>query len=81
MTFLDFRCFNEHAFISGGTSGKKKKKKSVCQCRRHQRCGFDPWAGKVPCRRKWQPALVFLPGKFHGERSLADHGVARIGHD
>ena len=22
-------------------------------------------------RRKWQPALVFLPGKSHGQRSLA----------
>ena len=52
---------------------KKKIKKSVCQCRRHQRCGFDPWAGKVPCRRKWQPTSVFLPGKFHGERSLVDY--------
>ncbi|KAM7244136.1 hypothetical protein CapIbe_004744, partial [Capra ibex] len=20
--------------------------------------------------RKWQPALVFLPGKFHGQRNL-----------
>ena len=24
----------------------------------------DPW------RRKWQPTPVFLPGKFHGQRSL-----------
>ena len=22
-------------------------------------------------RRKWQPAPVFLPGEFHGQRSLA----------
>ena len=26
----------------------------------------DPW------RRKWQPTAVFLPGKLHGQRSLAD---------
>ena len=25
--------------------------------------GFDPWVGKMPWRRKWQPAPVFLPGK------------------
>ena len=25
------------------------------QCRRHRRCGFDPWVRKVPWRRKWQP--------------------------
>ena len=25
--------------------------------------GFDPWVGKIPWRRKWQPTAVFLPGK------------------
>jgi len=44
---------------------------SSCQCRGHKRCGFDPWIGKIPGRRKWQPTPVFLPGKFHGQRSLA----------
>ena len=28
----------------GGTSGKE----SACQCRRHERLGFDPWLGKIP---------------------------------
>ena len=23
--------------------------------------GFDPWVGKIPWRRKWQPTPVFLP--------------------
>ena len=40
------------------------------QCRRHKRHGFNPWVGKIPWSRKWQPILVFLPGKFHGQRSL-----------
>ena len=35
-----------------------------------QRPGFDPWVGKIPWRRKWQPTPVFLPGKSHGPRSL-----------
>ena len=26
----------------------------------------DPWVRKIPWRRKWQPASVFLPGKSHG---------------
>jgi len=26
---------------------------------------------KIPWRRKWQPTPVFLPGKSHGQRSLA----------
>ena len=33
--------------------------------------GFDPWVRKVPWSRKWQPTSVFLPGEFHGQRSLA----------
>ena len=31
--------------------------------------GLTPGVRKVPCRRKWQPALVLLPGKPHGQRS------------
>ena len=33
--------------------------------------GFIPRSGRFPWRRKWQPTLVFLPGKFHGQRSMA----------
>ena len=32
--------------------------------------GLIPGVGKIPWRRKWQPTLVLLPGKFHGLRSL-----------
>ena len=32
--------------------------------------GFDPWVGKIPWRRKWQPTPVTLPGKSHGQRRL-----------
>ena len=35
--------------------------------------GFDPWVGKIPWRRKWQPTPVFLPGKSHGQRSLTGY--------
>ena len=35
--------------------------------------GFDPWVGKIPWRRKQQPTPVFLPGKFHEQRSLAGY--------
>ena len=40
------------------------------KCRKCKRHGFDPWVGKIPWRRKWQLTRVFLPGKFHGHRSL-----------
>ena len=34
--------------------------------------------GKILWRRKWQPAPVFLPGKFHGQSSLV--GYSPWGH-
>ena len=45
----------------------------ICQCRRHRRGGFHPRIGKFPWRREWQPTPVFLPGKSHGQRSLAGY--------
>ena len=35
-------------------------KEHTCQCRRP---GFDPWVGKIPWRRAWQPTPVSLPGE------------------
>ena len=37
------------------------------------RVGFDPWVGKIPWRRKWQPTPVLLPGESHGGRSLVGY--------
>ena len=43
----------------------------IClQCRRP---GFDPWVGKIPWRSRWLPTPVFMPGEFHGQRSLAGY--------
>ena len=64
----------------GGLSGKE----SICQCRKHKRCGFDPWVRKISYRRKWQPTPVFLPGESHGQRSLIRLqflGSQRVRHD
>ena len=46
-------------------------KESACQCRRHI---FKPQVRKIPWRRKWQPTLVFLFGKSHGQMSLVGCG-------
>ena len=51
----------------GGAGGKEP----AFQCRRCKRCQLDPWVGKIPQRRKWQPTPVFLCGESHGQRSLA----------
>ena len=55
--------------LPSGTSGKEP----ACQCRRHKRHGFDTWVGKILRKRKWQPSPVFLPGKSHGQTSLAGY--------
>ena len=55
-------------------------KESACQWRRPDiRQEFDPWLGKLPWRRKWQPTPALFLGKSHGQRSLEDcrHGVAK----
>ena len=36
---------------------------------------FDPWVGKIPWRRIWQPTPVFLPGKSRGQRNVAGYTV------
>ena len=33
----------------------------------------DPWVRKISWRREWPPTPVFLPGEFHGERSLVGY--------
>ena len=38
----------------------------------------QPWVGKIPWRRKWQPTPVLLSGESHGGRSLV--GYSPWGH-
>ena len=46
--------------LPGGVSGKEY----TYHCGRWKRYGFEPWVRKIPGSGKWQPAPVFLPGKF-----------------
>ena len=34
-----------------------------------QETGFDPWVGKIPWSRKWQPTPLFLPGNVMDRRT------------
>ena len=48
-------------------------KESTCNAGDHLQCRrprFDPWIGKIPQKRKWQPTAVFRPGESYGQRSL-----------
>ena len=47
-SFLLFVCIPPPPYWLSG-------KEPACQCRRHKRDRFDPWIGKIPWRRAWQP--------------------------
>ena len=38
-----------------------------------QEIRFNHWVGKIPWKREWLPTPVFLPGEFHGQRSLVGY--------
>ena len=61
--------FSEVEF-PGSSNVCPSQRESACQCMRCKRLGFNCWVGKILWSRKWQPTPIFLPGKFHGERSL-----------
>ena len=56
----------------GGVIGKEP----ICQCWRHKRLGFDPWIGKIPWRRAWQPTPVFLENSM--DRGAWEASVHRV---
>ena len=43
------------------------------QCRRDNRLGFDPWVGKMPWRKAWQPTPIFLPAESPRTEELEDY--------
>ena len=49
------------------------RKETTSQCRRRRTLRFDSWVGQILWRRAWQPTPMFLPGKFHGQRSMAGY--------
>ena len=53
-----------------GFPGDSDGKRILLQCRRP---GFNSWVGSLPWRREWKPTPVFLPEKFHGQKSLAHY--------
>ena len=59
---LFYLSFSHHSLVT---------QEIIClQCRRLM---FDPWVGKTPWKREWQPTPVFLPGESYGQRSLAGY--------
>ena len=62
--------------------GSTRGKEPACQRRRPERPGLNPWVGKIPWRRKWQPPSI-PAWESHGQRSLLGYspGNHRVGHD
>ena len=59
-----------YVYMYGGVPTWLSGNKSTCQSRRPR---FNLWVRKIPWRRNWQPTPVLLPGKSHGQRSLAGY--------
>ena len=51
---------------SDGSDGKE----SACHV---DLASVSPWVGKISWRREWLPTPVFLPGEFHGPKSLVGY--------
>ena len=66
-TYWKITVFVSLIISSRGFPGASASKEPFCQCRRCKICGFSLWVRKFLRRRKWQPALEFLPGKSHGD--------------
>ena len=58
-----------HTFVPGGASGKE----STCQCRRHNKCKFDPWVRDDPLEEEmathssilaWETPWTGEPGRL-----------------
>ena len=76
LLFHSFR--TQYATCWGFPVGSEVKNSLAIQrCRRRR---LNPWVGKIPRRRAWQPIPVFLPGKSQEQWSLEGttvHGVTK----
>ena len=59
--------------LSHWTDESLKGASLVAQLIKKPPSGWEPWVGKIPLRRAWQPTLVFLPGESYGQRSPEGH--------
>ena len=74
LSFPTYKWVFDHHGCPKWRSGKE----SACPRRRCRRPGFDPWVRMIPWRRNWQPSPVFLPGKSHGQWSLAGYSPSGL---
>ena len=63
-------CITETLYPSIGFAGGSDGKESVCNA---GDLGLIPGLGRFLGKRNSYPTLVFLPGEFHGQRSLVGY--------
>ena len=76
-----FWCFNHLSMYKLGFPGGASGKEPACRCGRHKRREFDPWAGKIPWSRKWQPTQYSCLGNPMDRGDWSPRGRKCVGHD
>ena len=56
-----------------GFPSEASGKEPTCQCRRHQRCRFDPWVRMIP----WRRVFLLENAMDRGAWQAAVHGVTK----
>ena len=69
-SFAAYQVLQLHIYFTEGIPHGSHGKASACQCGRP---GFDPWVGKIPWRREWQPTPIFLTREIHEQRRQAGY--------
>ena len=72
-TYNKIHCLFLWTYDPERASRQLNGKEYARQCRGCKAFRFNPWVGKIPWKRKWQPMPVFLPGESHVQRSLAGY--------
>ena len=72
-TLLSGDLYLHHLHLRNGLPRWLHGKESACQHRRQRSCRFDSWVRKMPWRGKWQPILISLSRKSHGQKNLVGY--------
>ena len=70
MYLLDTSAWDLYVLSLIGFPSGSEGEESACNAGDTGDSGSIPGSGKISWSKEWQPTSVFLPGKFHGQRSL-----------
>ena len=67
---LDKLAWDSYVLSLIGLPDGSEGEESACNAGDKGDAGSIPGSGKISWSKEWQPPPVFLPGKFHGQKSL-----------